>query len=104
MEFKSRITFHSLKQIVALIAFLLLLLSLSPSVGAIGLYFIVLLDDPSEAVLIGVIVLTLSLLLLGTGGALFWHTICSLQGKGSNKIPLPSVLNIAGGLSIYLFL
>jgi hypothetical protein len=93
-----------MKQIIALIGFVLLLVGMPVSISAILLYLVALIHHQPETIMIGIMALMLTLLLLGTGGTLLWHSASSLQGRSSTTVSLLSTGKIISGLGIYLFI
>ena len=91
-----------LKQIVAIGALLFALLGLPALFGFVCLTLISVIDGSPEAIGIGLITFPLTVVTLGAGGLIFWHSLRSIRNINSTLFRLPSTKNLAGVFGLCL--
>ncbi len=83
-----------------------LLLAIPGVILAINLFcivpFVLLSDSGTDAIIYGVISLTVTLLTLGAGGVAFWQAHRSLNQKPSHPLRLPSPLALVGAFILFI--
>lgn len=84
-----------LKQAAAITGLLLGWAGFVIGLGYLCLILIFILNDESGLTIMGIVGFISTVLTLGTGGTIFWHSIASLQGKNSKSVPLSSFKNMA---------
>lgn len=91
-----------LKRMMAVAGLLLALPGLPVGFGFFCLTLLLALDNEVEAILVGMIGLTLTAVTTGTGGTLFWHSLASARGKISGQLSLPPARKLIGTFWLYL--
>lgn len=102
MKFATEAIPRWLKQATAIAALVLALPGLPIGFGLLCLTAVLVLDNESEAVSAGLIGFTLIGLTVGAGGAIFWHSTSSLQGKISKPLYLPPAWRLVGAFALYV--
>ena len=102
LKLTTKAPFLWLKRAIAIAGLFLLLPGLPLAFGFFCITFVLVVEGDYDAIWVGLGSFTLMLLTLGAGGAVFWHGLCSLQGKVSKPLRLPPVWAMAGifGLTV----
>ncbi len=90
------------KQVMAICGLLLILPGFVIGFGFLCLTLLLVIEGESEGITVGLIGVLFLALTVGTGGALFWHSMASLQGRPSKQIRLPSMWAMGGIFALYV--
>ena len=92
------------KQAVAIVGLLFTLPGLPALFGFFCIAFILTIDGDPEAITVGLISFTMLSITIGAGGTIFWHSLRSLQGRGSQPLRFLSAWQFAGLFGLLIIL
>ena len=92
------------KQSISIIGLLMTIGGLAIGLVVLLLVLIMVAENDSDAITVGLVGSTMTLLMLGTGVATFWHGVASMEGKVSKPFQIPAIwkLLIPFGICIIL--